>query len=608
MHDDETPFFKAVHKLRRSNENIAHFTRAHVAKSTDNLDSIATNIPQSSDLINSDKSKSPTQTDTNPIESFVPTNIVSTQIQNIPPTQATASIQSSPTLIIPTQTTSSFAIAHSSTTAPKLPSFNPNKNSAIPSTSSPKADCTLEELLDNILRLQREQSTNRKCISTDNLNNILTDYNSFNQYTNTYIRNLTDWSYSQNTRTNSSNSNMATPIKEITDLIKEYKGEEKHLHSFIKNIDKLWAHIANHEQNDKNRFLLVLQIKLTEKAAEAVKNIDFVDWPTVKAALKAYIKPQKNVEKLELKLTTVKQLPKEDIETYAKRVENLMEDLNLCFEAEEGFETMKKENNRKARKSFENGLFSPKLKDKAIAKGCTNLKDVIDYTVEQELRQPSIQPFCINCKTATHDTADCKSKTQLNKTNTTPQTFVNSQSFVNNAPPTFATNTPRVFNNNSSRIYTSRYNNEPARDRKTIIICYKCNKQGHYAPECRAFTRPRIENPSVVCYKCGKPGHYAPDCRNLNRPTSLNLPSTSYNQNPTYNQTPRYNQNPIQNQNQNFRNLNPNYKTPYQKDENRNANQTANNENIPNNIRIYETEIPIEEASAEIEVLEEQKN
>lgn len=70
-------------------------------------------------------------------------------------------------------------------------------------------------------------------------------------------------------------SNMAIPIKDITDLIKEYKGEDKDLYTFIRNIDKLWTHITAYEQVDKTRFLLVLQLKLTEKAATATKNCTF---------------------------------------------------------------------------------------------------------------------------------------------------------------------------------------------------------------------------------------------------------------------------------------------------------------------------------------------
>lgn len=49
------------------------------------------------------------------------------------------------------------------------------------------------------------------------------------------------------------------PIKDITDLIREYKGEEKDLNTFIKNVDKLWKRIENYEENDKTRFLLILQ-------------------------------------------------------------------------------------------------------------------------------------------------------------------------------------------------------------------------------------------------------------------------------------------------------------------------------------------------------------
>lgn len=208
---------------------------------------------------------------------------------------------------------------------------------------------------------------------------------------------------------------MATPIKDITDLVKEYKWEEKYLNSFIKNIDKLWTHIANHENNDKARFLLVLQLKLVEKAAEATKNVEFNDWATVKKALIDNIKPQKNIEKAELKLTTVKRLPKEERETYAKRVEELLDDLNKCFELEDGYEVMKKENARKARKAFENGLQSSSLKNKAIARGCNNLMEVVDYVIEQELRTSEFKPqtnekFCYHCKMKYHSTFECKRK------------------------------------------------------------------------------------------------------------------------------------------------------------------------------------------------------
>lgn len=75
---------------------------------------------------------------------------------------------------------------------------------------------------------------------------------------------------------------MVIPIKDITDLIKGYKGEENDLNSFIKNIDKLWGHIADYEQADKDRFMLVIQLKLTDKAAYATKKEDFNEWTAVR--------------------------------------------------------------------------------------------------------------------------------------------------------------------------------------------------------------------------------------------------------------------------------------------------------------------------------------
>lgn len=270
-------------------------------------------------------------------------------------------------------------------------------------------------------------------------------------------RDLSNWSV---------DSNMATPIKDITDLIKEYKGEAKYLNGFLKNIDKLWNHIATHEVADKNRFLLVLQLKLSGKAAEAIKDVEFANWEVVKTALKNHIKPPKNIEKAELKLTTVKQLPKEELETYAKRVEELMEDLNKCFELEEGYEVMKKENKRKARKAFENGLINPSLKNKAIARGCSNLKEVVDYVIEQELRLSEFHKYCSVCKMNNHNTVDCRRSNNDN--------FTSAYSF-----PKFQKYCSICRMNNHNTVDCSRKSENkmasPSSSSKREVTCYKCN-------------------------------------------------------------------------------------------------------------------------------------
>lgn len=241
----------------------------------------------------------------------------------------------------------------------------------------------------------------------------------------------------------------AMPIREITKLIPEYNGEEKGLDIFVKKVNKLWLHIAGYEDGDKSQFLLVLQLKLTDKAAEAVQNNEFLDWENVREELVELITPHRNTEKSELKLSSIRQKNNEDIESYAKRIQEALDTLNRSFPENEQNEIIKRENNRKARKSFENGLYDANLRSKAIAKGSVDLKEAIDYIIEQELRFSELKPvnlFCTYCKRNNHTVDQCRQK-------------------------------------NSNQKSQSRPNQNQAN--KKEITCFKCLKKGHYANNCR---------------------------------------------------------------------------------------------------------------------------
>lgn len=56
---------------------------------------------------------------------------------------------------------------------------------------------------------------------------------------------------------------------------------------------KLWNYIADFEDNDRTQFLLVLQLKLVDKAAEAVQSNRFENWDAVKADLMEHITPHR---------------------------------------------------------------------------------------------------------------------------------------------------------------------------------------------------------------------------------------------------------------------------------------------------------------------------
>lgn len=398
------------------------------------------------------------------------------------------------------------------------------------------------------------------------------------QYKDIHFKNSELWSFSEHT-------DMAIPIKDITDLIKECKGEAKDLNTYVRNIDHLWKHIETYEAADKTRFMIFLKLKLVDKAAEAVKDADFTGWETVKQALKKNINPQKNIEKAELKLTTAKQKEKEDVETFSKRIEELLENFNKSFNLEEDNEILKTENDRKARRAFENDLTNDDLKNKAIAKGSKTLKDAVDYIIEQELRQAEFKPkekndkkFCNYCKADDHEIQDCKKRPQreinerrsdsfYQRSNDIPRNFSrNSEYFRTN-------NFPR--NNDFRRIDYTRNDNyrrdgEYTRNNNYPRVEY--TRSNNYVRDngpIMAGSKTNYQNKEVTCYACNQRGHYANECKNKTtvRPNNnLNneQPSTSADKQITNEKT--FSQTPPK---QSFQ---------------------------PKNMRIYENEIPIEEA------------
>lgn len=565
-------FFQATNRLARSNENLSSNEKNNTpeteppTKLLENLSSI--------------EKENNTELLTEPIRNISTKGTENLNLNsNSSDEQLTSSTNTKTQIHSPTTNTPSFNPIIKSNTTPSptgsIQSYEPLNVDNLLIRTEPESPTQETPPTQYDLRIQYEILQNSQIIESDNIqipfqtenieyfrSNLEQNFRKSPQR-----RNLSNWSF---------DDKMPTPIKDITDLIKEYKGEEKHLNSFVKNIDKLWNHINDHDNADKDRFLLVLQIKLTEKAAEAVKDVEFNNWPDVKKALKEKIKPQKNVEKAELKLTTVKQTSEEDLEIYAKRVENLMDDLNQCFELEEGYEVIKKENIRKARKSFENGLYNTRLRNKAIARGCANLKDVVDYVIEQELRLSETRPtetFCNYCKIKGHNISECRKKVQPDKQEKTPT--------------------------------------KP----KLEVTCYKCNRKGHYAPDCRSYNRSLNQNSPSTSYQntyrnpsqSSNQNFYRNSYQNSNQGSNQNFYRSSYqnsNQNSYRNSYQASNQNPNQNshQNANFRNTNQNNNQQQQRNESFSQERNNGDNSNPKNIRLFETEVPIETAIAEIEM------
>lgn len=236
-------------------------------------------------------------------------------------------------------------------------------------------------------------------------------------------------------------------------LIPDYDGGEDTLDAFIRKINMIWEHI---EVAERIQFLIVLQLKLTKKAADAVQDNQYETWPEVRQALIDHIIPYRNTEKSELKLLSLRQKFNEDVESFARRVESALDTLNRSFPQEEQNEVIRRENDRKARKAFENGLNNTLLRNKAIAKSGNTLRESVDYIIEQELRHSELKPMgnrplvCGFCKLPGHAYENCRKRNNQNR---------------------------NQFNNNNNR--------RNYQDKKEIV-CFKCGRKNHYANECRS--------------------------------------------------------------------------------------------------------------------------
>lgn len=379
---------------------------------------------------------------------------------------------------------------------------------------------------------------------------------------NEHNNSITDWTLS----TPSDLINMgAVPIEVIVGMIPEYDGEEHDLDIYLNKIDRLWKHIEDNPAADKSRFMLMLQIHLYDKAAHATKDVDFDEWAPVRKALKDNINPQKNIEKAELKLTAAKQMSNEDVEAFATRVNGLLDNLNKSFCLEVENDILKKENDRKARKAFENGLFNTELRTRAITRGNKTFRESVDYVIEQELRnvetrrKPVTEKICTYCLTPNHEAFECRKR--LNRQNPTVRT----------------PRVPPIYHNSQSEFPNPNYrrsipNELPNRE----VSCYFCNQRGHYASQCPARNNRNSMNP--------------PDNRSNSVPNS---PRRSYN-NPN---------SPTRNPNE-FDRRSINHNRPSTSNASPNPRESIN----PRNVHTCENEISLEEAIALATEVEETKN
>lgn len=249
-------------------------------------------------------------------------------------------------------------------------------------------------------------------------------------------------------------ANMDTiPIAELIALVQEYSGAQAELNGYLRATDRLWARAVDHSVNEKIRLAIAIQAKLKARAAEAIAEIETDDWPAIKTALIQKVRPNISTDLALLTLTKATQDEKETVTEFGHRILKLRDTLNLAYDPQ--LENATKafiiaENDKRARRTFEDGLRDKRLQNRVITANRVNLQATIDYAIEQEIRIGESVPrkpevVCNYCQIRGHRESDCRKR------------FLS----PDGAP--------------------QERDDQP---RRRVVTCFKCGRLGHYANEC----------------------------------------------------------------------------------------------------------------------------
>lgn len=260
---------------------------------------------------------------------------------------------------------------------------------------------------------------------------------------------------------------MAYQLDTALKMIPEFDGRKENLHKFIACCDIVGKGATTRDH--KESFLNVIKTKLSGSAYNLIKYKTFESWDGLKTILQNQYLEKRTMAQIQSELLNSKQLPSEDILTFANRIERLSLDLTdacVASEGEAAYETVKNLNEKSALRAFVEGLRDP-IKLIVKASRFDNFHDAVAAACEEERTQ------------------------KVNKVLPWNKGTIYNQKFNQNKPKCFICGKP---NHKANQCYLRKseesQNFQPKRERSTnintvSIICRYCRHVGHGIEECR---------------------------------------------------------------------------------------------------------------------------
>lgn len=267
---------------------------------------------------------------------------------------------------------------------------------------------------------------------------------------------------------------MALTIDMVQKLIPHCDSELKNLAAFVGTCDLLHDKL---EAASRPLFCLAIRSKAVEcNLYELYKDLSpDASWADLKAALLTEVNPPMSRTAAQTQMTGLKQKGNESIQDYAKRARGYLRQLNEANCADATSEEMKKfvkmENERMAKRAFEDGISSADLRMYTRTMDKKSLAETIEVALDNEARMVPVRPIltCSHCKKTGHNVENCFAKKNEQKVCNLCKQKGHTEEACRKKPAPKETPKPP---------------DSSAENKNAHITCNYCKEKGHYANEC----------------------------------------------------------------------------------------------------------------------------
>ena len=242
-------------------------------------------------------------------------------------------------------------------------------------------------------------------------------------------------------------------------------------------------------------------------------------WQAIKAYLKQKYKFTYTHNQLHDQLSSATQKPDENIGAYADRIRRLIWKIKEVGLSEgEEIDFLNKMTELQAFNRFVNHSL-PEISKFLRLKGVKTFDKAVLEAVEEDRIAKfsySTKKYCSHCKTATHNTVDCRKKSSNSQNSSNSSNSSKICAYCKIPGHHITECRKRAAANEYKQRASSNASSQKASPNPTVqaISCNYCKKPGHVVNDCyRLQNKAKNASEPITCNFCHKAGHKEKDCR-----------------------------------------------------------------------------------------------